>query len=404
MSDIPPEVITDILSRLPVKSLLRFRCVSKSFKTLIDSPKFIQAHLKQQELKPNSDLKLILKAHNKADNLFSLDFTSFASTQMPKELEHPLKHLYGPTQVLGSCRGLVLISNNMNDNGVWNPSTKVFRKLPFCKMNPPSKPPSGRGPGLAQICGGFGYDKCNDDYKVVTIAQRYHPDAEPSLVSKTMVYSLKLGWWKKVQDCPYWLLKEENGTCAGGALHWIVTKEPTAWWSPLILVGLNLGNGSFQEVSFPENLGKPFQLNLAALGECLYLLSGHITCTNAKNHVLDHIDIWMMKDYGVKLSWVKMFSVEQLEGRQHFSCLRPIAYSVTGKDVLLQMDNRKFLWYSLEKKSLKHAKISGGLDTFESFVSLGSLIPLYGGGNEKDWKKGIEERDDLMAEEIKLEL
>lgn len=390
MSDIPPEIITVILYRLPVKSLLRFRCVSRSFKALIDSPKFIQAHLELQELKPNPDLKLILKAHNNADNLFSVEITSMAATQMPKELDHPLKHLYGPTQVLGSCRGLVLISNNMNDNGVWNPSTKEFRKLPFCQFKPPSKTQGGRGPGLAQIRGGFGYDSFRDDFKVVTIAQWYHPDGEPKLVSKTMVYSLKVGAWMKMQDCPYWLLKEDNGTCAGGALHWIVTKEPTAWCSPLILVGLNLGNGCFEEVPFPENMGEPFQLNLAVLGECLCLLSGHFT---HMNHVLDHIDIWMMKDYGVSQSWVKLFSVEQLEGRQHFSSLRPITYSVTGKEVLLEMDNRKFLWYSLEKKSLKHAKISGGLDTFESFVVLGSLFPLYGGGNRKG-KKRVEEQDD----------
>ncbi|MCD7458691.1 hypothetical protein HAX54_038907 [Datura stramonium] len=389
MSDIPPEVISEMLSRLPVKSLLRFRCVSKSFKTLIDSPKFIQAHCKQQEMKPNSDMKLILKAHNKADNLFSLEFTSIASTRQPKELDHPLKQLYGPTQVLGSCRGLFLISNSMNDNGVWNPSTKKFRKLPICRFNPP-RTPGGHGPGLAQICGGFGYDASADDYKVVTIAQWYHPDDKPSLVSETMVYSLKLGGWKKVQDCPYWLLKEDNGTSAGGALHWIVTKEPAACCSPLTLIGLNLGSERFQLVPFPENLGKPLQLNLAALRDCLCLLSGHITCTN-KHHVLDHIDIWMMKDYGVKQSWVKLFSVEQLEGRQHFNFLRPIAYSVAGREVLLEMDNRKFIWYNLEKKSLRHAKISAGLDSFESFVSLGTLIPLYGGENEKDKKKGIEE-------------
>ncbi|PHT24844.1 hypothetical protein CQW23_35491 [Capsicum baccatum] len=59
------------------------------------------------------------------------------------------------------------------------------------------------------------------------------------------------------------------------------------------------------------------------------------------------------------------------------------------------MDKRKFLWFSLEKKSLKHAKVSGGLDTFDSFVTLGTLVPLYyGGGDEKDGKKGVEERDD----------
>lgn len=46
-----------------------------------------------------------------------------------------------------------------------------------------------------------------------------------------------------------------------------------------------------------------------------------------------------------------MLSVEQLDGHQHFSYLRPIAYSVSGKEVLLELDNGKFLWNSLEKKS-----------------------------------------------------
>ncbi|XP_059275484.1 F-box protein CPR1-like [Lycium ferocissimum] len=382
MSNIPPELISDIFSLLPVKSLLRFRCLSKSFKALIDSPKFIQSHLKHQSLKPNSDMKLILKSHN----LFSLDFTSICnkdSTQQPKELQHPLKHLNGPTHVLGSCRGLLLISNNLNDNGVWNLYTKMFRKLPVCDINPSRRTPCGQGPGLAQICGGFGYDDSTDDYKAVKIDQWYHPDDEPSLVSATMVYSLKLGVWKNVQDCPYWLIKEDNGTFVGGALNWIATEEPLVRGSPVILVGLNLVSERFEEVLFPENLGKPLKSNLAELGECICLVLGYVT--NARNYVLDHVDVWVMKEYGVKESWVKLFSVEQLEGRQHFSYLRPIAYSVsTGSDeVLLEMDNKKFLWYNLEKKAIKHARISGGFDYFESFVSLGSLVPLYGNGYEK---------------------
>nr|XP_009787499.1 PREDICTED: uncharacterized protein LOC104235435 [Nicotiana sylvestris] len=68
--------------------------------------------------------------------------------------------------------------------------------------------------GLSQICGGFGYDTSANDYKVVKIAQFYHFSGS-SLVTVTMVYSLKLGLWKKkVQDCPYWLVKEDNDTFA----------------------------------------------------------------------------------------------------------------------------------------------------------------------------------------------
>jgi hypothetical protein len=56
MSDyLPDEVVVDILHRLPVKSLIRFRCVCKSWNSLIQTPAFIDSHLNQSIENNNSN-------------------------------------------------------------------------------------------------------------------------------------------------------------------------------------------------------------------------------------------------------------------------------------------------------------------------------------------------------------
>jgi hypothetical protein len=42
---LPYDVVFDILTRLPVKSIIRFRCVSKSWNSILTSPDFINTHL-----------------------------------------------------------------------------------------------------------------------------------------------------------------------------------------------------------------------------------------------------------------------------------------------------------------------------------------------------------------------
>ncbi|KAL5737000.1 hypothetical protein ACOSQ2_031788 [Xanthoceras sorbifolium] len=47
MSTLPRELIMNILSRQPVKSLCRFRCISKPWLALINHPGFVKLHLSQ---------------------------------------------------------------------------------------------------------------------------------------------------------------------------------------------------------------------------------------------------------------------------------------------------------------------------------------------------------------------
>ncbi|CAL0334630.1 unnamed protein product [Lupinus luteus] len=62
---LPFELITEILSRVPVKFLIQFKCVCKSWKTLISNPEFAQKHLSTVHHRHH----LLLSINDALDNL-----------------------------------------------------------------------------------------------------------------------------------------------------------------------------------------------------------------------------------------------------------------------------------------------------------------------------------------------
>ncbi|KAK3008740.1 hypothetical protein RJ639_013178 [Escallonia herrerae] len=57
---IPIDTLTDILSWLPVKSLKRFSCVCKPWRSMLENPTFIAQHLKNSALKTNGGCLLLI--------------------------------------------------------------------------------------------------------------------------------------------------------------------------------------------------------------------------------------------------------------------------------------------------------------------------------------------------------
>ncbi|CAL5344396.1 unnamed protein product [Camellia sinensis] len=123
-----------------------------------------------------------------------------------------------------------------------------------------------------------------------------------------------------------------------------------------------------------------------------------------------------MNDYGVKESWTKLFSIAQPQVIGSFEFVTPLAYSNSGREVLLVQDNKKLIWYDLEHKKVKNIKIHGLPEYFEKEICVESLVPLKGRGetnrkkqNEQDNKKKNQKengkkRDGFLSQGFKLVL
>jgi hypothetical protein len=145
------DVITEILSLLPVKSLMRFSCINKSFYTLISDPYFVQMHLKKS--KRNPQLSAItgnytsVVTFTKISSLLQNSWTTIQYDNLPSN--------HNRWSLVGSCNGLLCLNDKNGERlYFWNPATKSEFFLTY-SLN------------YSQFS--FGYDVSTKTYKVVVI-------------------------------------------------------------------------------------------------------------------------------------------------------------------------------------------------------------------------------------------
>ena len=66
---IPNDLVEEILSRLPVKSLMRFKCISKAWHTLISSHQFAKSHFQRASQNPNLLMLIFMVFHCGVKNM-----------------------------------------------------------------------------------------------------------------------------------------------------------------------------------------------------------------------------------------------------------------------------------------------------------------------------------------------
>ncbi|XP_022142598.1 F-box protein CPR30 [Momordica charantia] len=384
MEDVPMELVVDIICRLPAKSILRFRRVSKTWKCLIDCSDFVNLQLKKS-IETRTHLRLIIRRNSV---LFSVDLDPF---DCAVELVHPLMCYGSRIRIWGSCNGILCICNVADDIALWNPSTRKYRILP-------SLPPERRSDDVFRFsvdAYGFGYDSVHDDFKLLKISQfiRLNPMDIESVVK---VFSLRKFCWIPIQSMTYSLrYSSKMGVFVNGALHWVVSHQNLGMGVADLVVAFVLATDKFKEIPLPEFTDTKCEIHVHVLGGYLCLLA---------NYERARLEVWVMKEYGVQESWTKLLTVgSQVDFDGSIKSVKLLSYSKTGREVLLLQNRKRLIWYDLQNQKVRDAEIGGLPHSFEAETLVESLIPIDA-YREKPENNLEDKREDFLSEGFKLVL
>ncbi|XP_058741499.1 F-box/kelch-repeat protein At3g23880-like [Vicia villosa] len=391
---LPDELITEVLSFLPVKSLMRLRCVSKSWNTLIYDPTFVNHHLKRSSRNINLILYLLLYIPSNGFN-----FTCFPLRSVPDIIPVLLadnlnlqlndgKGFIGP---IGSCNGLLcLIGYFPNKEDIllyiWNPATiTLSNKIVF---------PCMKFSRLRWMFA-FGYDISSNIYKIVA----FHPSK-----NEVRVFNLEDNIWRNIQsfpiipicsapysDCQHQLSGINQGVHVSGTLNWLAIRNEFPYeheidWKLItidqfVIISLDLSTETYHQLLLPRGFDE-----VPLIQPTLSQLMGSL-CLSHDFRGTDFI-IWQMKEFRIQESWTQLFKISYQRLQIDFSVftnsvpygsrfiLFPLCLSENDNTLILTWNrDKKPIVYNLKDNRVEKTNFDDGIrwflikDYVESLVS-----------------------------------
>ncbi|TXG52841.1 hypothetical protein EZV62_022010 [Acer yangbiense] len=321
MSTLPPELIDNILLRLPVKSLCRFKCVSKEWIDLISNPNFVKMHLLRTQILGRTRLLV-----DGMWDLFSVDLETVSNndrniTMVGHEFSNPEE--FNSIRCFGSCNGLLGLITDNDKLFVYNPSTKKCKQIP-----------DSGGPARSTDLYGFGYAESIDDYKLV---KKSWPG---ELVE---VYSLEKNSWTSIENgFPFPVKYDEMGVYLNGVIHWAFEDHDGS----CVIAAFDLVEEKFKTLSPPDTVLK---------GNCNYTLTGYLGSLCLAVDKSDGLkQFCVMQEYGLQGSW-KIIWMGMLHNS--FSKLRPLCLLINIKTFLLMTEDGLFSVDVKDNNRLKYVEV-----------------------------------------------
>nr|QDB64795.1 S locus F-box protein 1 [Prunus dulcis] len=392
-----------ILPRLPSKSLMRFKCVRKSWYTLINNPTFVENHLSnsmQSKLSTcvlfsrfvqsdaNSDEKELAFSFIYLRNDY--DDAEHNVNFVVEDIKFPLssgrfiglEDVESPS-ILGHCNGIVCLSPCSDNLVLCNPSIKEIKLLPKSGL------PDWWGCAL-----GFGYDPKSKNYKVSRIAS-YQAEIDGLIPPpRVEIYTLSTDSWREIKNnC-----LETDTTCFfpdyfqmyfQGICYWVGYDQPKQSveyedeeQKPMVIL-FDTGDEIFHNILLPDSFymyeeGSAYAYEMSYIMYSdlrIILWNGSVALFgfNPCSALPESYGVWVLDGFdGAKGSWTKHLTFEPLIG------IKRVLEFWKSDEILMVTENGHVVSYNLETEKLKNLPMNNPSD-FETIVYVNSLVPITGG-------------------------
>ncbi|XP_074307581.1 F-box/kelch-repeat protein At3g23880-like [Silene latifolia] len=363
------EVWSEILKRLPVKTLGQCRCVCKPWNSRIVSSSFIATHLKHYSQNAANTLLMYrqITGYPEEEDRYTLFLDSpeskgdkldihrtFTSPFMASKKVHHFR-------VVGSVNGLLCLSDDLFYEGhtyvvlLWNPFIHKYIKLPV----PLATHNSTVGDFISML--GFGYDSKKGDHKVVRLVYirgKDNLDTTPPMVE---LYSVQDGKWRWISGesvVNMCVCNMRWSQCfLNGNIHWISWErdDKTRCFLKNWLLLFDVEQEKFKKMKVPEPLSKVNTLNLSVSH---YDGKLSILCSELKDNLtgrqMKRCEIWVKKEYKLGKSWCQMVNID-LEP----ACLNWVHCLRKSGEVLAIGDRATLVSYDPSTKQIETHGLNG---------------------------------------------
>ncbi|KAL8107377.1 F-box/LRR-repeat protein At2g43260-like [Apium graveolens] len=395
---LPADLLLEVLYRTPVKSLVRCKCVSKSWLALLQHPVFIRMHINFNTARFNKHLlcntmcdsskhsrKLIayLGVTGPPVPVLHIDTQYTARPNYPRIINFPdfSKDMF----LAGSINGIVCLGHYKEMFGrfvaLWNPAIKYWNPIALSETR-------SKYDMLDNMSLGLGFDAVVDDFRIIRIVPvALPPRYEQFRWSRVEIYSANRGVWEDVDKggvIPFWPKLRHCNFVVKGVPYWVgIDAQPGDLESftpdQLEILGrIDPYTGLFKNIPYPKHFK-----NQSTLVHPLNLRNSVAALIQSPGeHPNQMVDLYVRDENTA--SWTKMYSIgplgfERMRIPQCFSTGEIVLETWTGNNIHASPNQINYICDPKNSSVLRF----NDMDTlnpfwYESFSHVESLVCVNG--------------------------